>query len=51
MKFEPNFFLSYQTLELLLEPLLHELQPYVIMVSFNELNKVSPWTLSADPKA
>jgi hypothetical protein len=26
-------------------------QPYVITVSFEELNKVLPWTLSADPKA
>jgi hypothetical protein len=26
-------------------------EPYVIKVSSKELNKVSPWTLSANPKA
>jgi hypothetical protein len=26
-------------------------QTYVIKVSFKELNKVSPWALSANPKA
>jgi hypothetical protein len=63
MKSEPKFILSYSTLEHLLEPPVHELwpwnfpflalfkQPYVINVSFKELNKLSPWTLSVDPKA
>jgi hypothetical protein len=63
MKGEPKFVLSCPTLKLLLEPPIHELwpwnfpflplfkQPYVIKVSFKELNKVSPWTLSVDPKA
>jgi hypothetical protein len=49
MKIYPKLVISCPNLENLLEPLYN--LAYVIKVSFKELSKVSPLTLSADPKA
>jgi hypothetical protein len=63
MKNQPKIVLSCSNLENLLEPIVHELwpwnlpfypcqvEPYAIKVSFLKLNKVSPRTLSTQPKA